>query len=398
MPAPRLRTARLVSVLLNALFLVPIYTAAGQAPDWQSFCSSESGGTVYVTPVFATGLNVKARMSMRSIEREFLQYLIGRYGQVSTAPFPSNCARQPSAEAAATALAGVKTQAQAAGKKLEVVQWKYVTDTALASLSFDFSRQGEGRNVELSGNQDHGYCFTNAIGGPLYVSSAFAAGAGPNLSLWLNSFDRFLRSKYGFSGNGADPRVMNPVDCNIGRLSDAERTIKARSDGARSAGRKVIDTGWKPGDAPVAAQGPAKDEDKEPAPAKPSPTPPSAEVRRFATDEGPQALALCQNDRMIDGPFDCYGVQRAIYNYRIAHAGSPPEPLQELFMGEKLDCSACLKTNFVAVWAANRAMSNGYSSEKSQCVGKKFEASITPRPWPHLSKELFEAAMKGCPR
>jgi hypothetical protein len=177
----------------------------------------------------------------------------------------------------------------------------------------------------------------------------------------------------------------------------AERMIKARSDGARAAGRKVQDTGWKPDGAP-ANPGPAKDEDKEPPPAPPPPPPPSADVRKFATDEFPAAMALCQNDRMIDGPFDCALVARTIYTYRIDHAGSPPEPLQELFMGEKLDCKSCLKTSFLSMWAANRAMSNGFLDAKAECVGKKFEAGILAAPYPNRVKGLFEAAMKACPK
>ncbi len=67
-------------------------------------------------------------------------------------------------------------------------------------------------------------------------------------------------------------------------------------------------------------------------------------------------------------------------------------------MGEQLDCSGCLKAGMLSVWAANRAMSNGFTSEKSQCVGKQFEASIKTHPFPHRVKELFEAAMKACPK
>lgn len=397
MSAPRLLTGAVVSLLPAVLLLASIRSAAAQSAAWQSVCSSEAGNTLYVTPVFSTGLNLKARVSMLPIEREFLQYLTGRYGARSNAPYPSNCTRQASAGEAATTLAGLRTQAQGQGKQVVSVDWKYDPDTAFVSLSYDFSRQGEGRNVEVVGPADHGYCLSNGIGGPQYVSSAFPSGAA-NLSVWLKEFDRFLRARYGFTGNGTDPRVMNPVDCNIGRTTEVERVIRARSDGARAGGRKVVDTGWKPGGAPVAASAPAKDDDREPAPAPAPPPPPSADVRRFATDEGPAVLALCQNDRLIGGALDCYAVQRAIYNYRLAHAGAPAEPLQQLFMGEQFDCSSCLKTGFVSMWAANRAMSNGYTSEKSECVGKKFEASITTHPFPHRVKDDFDAAMKACPK
>lgn len=398
MPLPRLLLRAVPLSVPAALLFAPIHAAAAQAGTWHSVCSSEVGGSVYVTPVFNTRLNVVAHMSMRPIEREFLQYLMGRFGSVGNAPFPANCARQPTAEAAATTMAGVRTQAQNAGRKLVPVEWRYDPDTALVSLSYDLSRQGEGRNVEPAAGTDHGYCLTSGIGGPQYVSAAFSTGPGANLSLWLNAFDKFLRNRYGYTGNGVDVRAMNPVECNIGSATLVARLIRARSEGARAGGRKVVGTGWKPGDAAAAAVRPAKDDDREPPPAKAPSPPPSADVRRFATDEGTAVLALCQNDRLIDGPFDCYAVQRAIYNYRIAHAGSPPEPLQELFMGEKVDCSSCLKSGFVATWAANRAMSNGFSSEKSECVGKQFEAGIKAHPFPHRARDLFEAAMKACPK
>lgn len=397
MPNPRI-TARAAATALALLLLVlPIRPAAAQAATWHSYCSTEADGTAYFSSAFDTGLNGKARVATGPIEREFTEYLKGQFGYHSNAPHAVNCARLPSADAAATALDGLKTQAQSQGKKVVEVGWTFVPDTAQVSISNDFSRQGEGRSVEFVGKFDHGYCVSEGIGGPQYVSAVFAPEVF-NLSQWLNAFDKFLRSKYGFTGNGADPAKINPVACNSGWAGGIERLIKARSDGARAGGRKVIETGWKPGGAPAAAPAAAKDDDKEPPPAPPPPPPPSADVRKAATDEGPAVLALCQNDRLIEGTFDCYAVQRAIYGYRIAHAGSPPEPLQDLFMGEKVDCSGCLKTNFLSMWAANRAMSNGFSGPKSGCVGTKFEAAIKAAPYPHRVKDLFEAAMKACPK
>ncbi len=126
-------------------------------PSWQSFCSSDIGtGPLYVSPVFETGLNVKARVAT------------------------------------------------------------------------DFSRQGDGRNVDYVGKLDHGYCLSTGLGGPQYLSSLFPAGVAANLSLWLNGVDKFLRARYGYTGNGVDVRVVNPVDCNNGWKGGLERMIKAR--------------------------------------------------------------------------------------------------------------------------------------------------------------------------
>jgi hypothetical protein len=82
------------------------------------------------------------------------------------------------------------------------------------------------------------------------VSSVFAPPA-INLSLFLNAFDKFLRTKYGFTGNGTKPTEVNPVYCNSGWAGGLERLIKTRNDGARAGGRKVADTGWKPDELPV---------------------------------------------------------------------------------------------------------------------------------------------------
>lgn len=402
MPYRRRLAGAIARVLAVALLMLPPGFAAAQSATYQSSCSSDIGaGPLYVSPVFNTGFNVKSRMAMGMIEREFDQYLRGRFGLVNNTPYRIVCTRMPTGAEAAHFRDSLSTAAKGAGRPVMAVEWSYRPDPAQVALSFDLSQQEQGRNAEVRGPLDHGYCFSNGIGGPQYVSAVFLSGPGANLSQWLQGFDRFLRAKYGFTGNGTDPRVVNPVDCNLGWTVDAERMVRARGEGARAGGRNVIETGWKPGDAAPAtaasaAQKPAAD--REPPAAKAPPAPPSAEVKRLATEEGPAVLALCQNDRLVDGAFDCYAVQRAIYTWRVEHAAAPREPLNDLFWGEKIDQSSALKTNYLSMWAANRAMSNGYSSPKSQCVGTKFEASIRQHPFPHRVKDLFEAAMQACPK
>jgi hypothetical protein len=83
----------------------------------------------------------------------------------------------------------------------------------------------------------------------------------------------------------------------------------------------------------VTLAGAAKPADNDPEPAAPAPppAPPSAQARDFATKEVAEVMALCNNDRMLSGAFDCNMVSRAVYNYRLAHwsAGATPEPLAQ---------------------------------------------------------------------
>jgi hypothetical protein len=111
----------------------------------------------------------------------------------------------------------------------------------------------------------------------------------------------------------------------------------------------------------------------------------------------PAALAYCQNDRMIAGSFDCYCIQRAVYNYRMEHAGQPgqPEPLNDLFAKEKLNCSNCV-AQFVSMWATSHAQSQRLPLPAAQCVAKRYETSLRAKPYPARVKELFAAAMAAC--
>ena len=110
-------------------------------------------------------------------------------------------------------------------------------------------------------------------------------------------------------------------------------------------------------------------------------------------------MQLCNNDRIVSGAFDCSMVSRAVYNYRIAHWGADatPEPVAELFTGDKLDCSACLKP-FASAWAASRAPSQGFALAPAQCVGKRFVELLKAKPYLNRVKEFLDAAMKACPK
>jgi hypothetical protein len=194
---------------------------------------------------------------------------------------------------------------------------------------------------------------------------------------------KFLAAKYGYKGQGVDVTKQNPVHCGNGSWGDPARMVRARIAGATAAGRKIVETGWKPGDAASAAA---------PAP----PAAPSAELREAATKDGAEAKTFCQNDRMLNGALDCYMVQRTVYNYRMANG--PGLSVAELLANDKLDCTNCINPMNADMWATSRAQSNGFSLPKAKCVGPKFVAALKAKPYVNRVKELFEAAMKACPK
>jgi hypothetical protein len=350
--------------------------------------SDPTGPVVYITPIFDTKLNPKVPIETGSIGREFNEYLKGRYGYDNRSNTPVYCLVGPSAAAVEANRARLNAQVPMTGKQVDV-DWKYLPDTAWVTASYAFQRtQGGYGSGPTTQPADHGYCLSQLADGTLYLSAVFDAKP-TNLALWQIAFNKSLGGKHG-----------DALQCRNGTLDEAKRMVKARADGARAADRKVVDTGWKYGDAAAASAPAAKpDADPEPAPPPPPPAPPSAQARTFATNEMAEVRALCNNDKMISGAFDCSLVSRVVYNYRLAHwsADAAPEPLAQLVAGDKLDCTTCLK-QFASMWAASRAQSAGYPLAPAQCVGDRFAEILKAKPYLSRVKESFDAAMKACPK
>lgn len=385
---------------LVALAATTAWAAPGPAPGRasrpaqpggaQGMCLSDPGGAVvYITPVFDTRLNPKVPIETGSIAREFHEYLKGRYSYDHRGNSPVMCMVGASTAAVEANKARLNAQIPTTGKEVQV-DWKYQPDTAWVTASFAFQRtEGGYGSGPATQPTDYGYCISQPADGTVYLSAVFEAKPPQNLALWQIAFNKSLGGKHG-----------DALRCSNGTLDQARRLLKARADGARAADRKVVDTGWKYGD-PAAANAPAAkaDPDPEPAAPPPPPPPPSAQARTFATNEMSEVMALCNNDRMISGAFDCSLVSRAVYNHRLAHwsADATPEPLAQLFAGDKLDCTTCLK-QFASMWAASRAQSAGYPLAPAQCVGNRFADILKAKPYLNRVKEAFDAAMKACPK
>jgi hypothetical protein len=391
-PVPQItrRLAALSITIGGAVLCLAADARPLAAQGAQGYCASEVGRPiVYYTTIFDTKLNPKVPIDAGTIQGEFHEYLKGRYDYKNSGNYPVQCSVLPSVAEAEAHKGRVLGTAPAASKQVEV-DWKYRPDTAWATTSLTYVReQGSSGSAPPREPPDFGYCFAGPPEGALQVSAVFDGKPTVNLAQWQIDFSKYLGPKKGFIGT---------VSCRNGSKGQAERMVNARIDGARAAGREVVETGWKPGTAVSAAAAAKPDDDKEPAAPPPPPPPPSASARDFATKEMPEVMAFCNGDKMISGAFDCNMVARVVYNYRLAHwSAGTPEPLAELFSGDKLDCTQCIK-QFVEMWAVSRAQSTGYvlPAAPAQCAGKRFVESIKAKPYLNRVKELFDAAVKGC--
>lgn len=371
------RSFRHAVVLLAPLAMVPSMLSA--QTTLRLFCYSDysgQGSVMYMTQIFDTGLGrPEPGVDIFSpIAGEFLEYLKGRYDYKISSYYPGCTFERGRGQ--------IKALAEQNGKQVVELEWNWSHDPATAGVG------PQGRPTD---SKDYGWCFSPGTSGTVYAAGPFQL-KGRLAENWNRAFGKFLADKYGLKAEAS---------CDVGTtLAWAERRTKLHIQGARGGNRKVVETGWDWG-SPAASSAPAAkpDDDPEPAAAAPPPPPPSASARDFATKEVPEVVALCNADKMVSGAFDCSMVSRVVYNYRLAHwsAAATPEPLAQLFAGDKLDCTQCVK-QFVEMWAVSRAQSTGYvlPPAPAQCAGKRFAESIKAKPYLNRIKELFEAAVTAC--
>ncbi len=373
---------RAAVLLLVAVGAMP---AAAQTDTYRAYCSSQKDpAVVYVTPVFDTKLKAGVYRSRR-MSYEFGHYLKGLHDLKTTDPFAASCGSYESTALAESARQKLELQATQSGRKVVTVPWSYDPDPVEVEFSNTAVRTDATDVPDLpAGPGEEGFCVSDNFAAPQYLSAVFHA-TNTNQAEWQIAWMKYLGAKYGYKGD---------FSCDNAWRGDPKRNLAARAAGARAAGRTVIDTGWKYGVvAPTVATRP--DDDLEPAQAPKPPAPPPQQLRDLATSDGDAARAFCENDRMLNGPLDCYALQRTVYNYRMAHPTA--EPVASLLQNDKLDCSTCF-SQWIEMWASNRAMSNGFTQDKSQCVGTKFVAAMKARPYVNRVKELFDAALEACPK
>jgi len=354
----------------------------------KAFCYSDSKTpATYFSRILDVSLSATGGISTLPLNNAFLQYLVEAYDFKSGSHYSTGCTLFETLSQAEAARQKLIADAQRANKQVVEVSWN----------PGPIIGKSQGDSVAIGPKippPTHTFC---ALGNAdtMYFSDVFdTAGALMNQA-WNNGFKDFLNKTYGFEAEvDATCTIMNTV-------REAERTLKARIGGVRYNRHKAVETGWKSGPnavtKPRPKPTPKPDDDPEPTAQRPAPPTPPADIRQFATNEGTEVLAYCQNDRMVSGAFDCYCIRRAAYNYRMAHASEPgqPEPFGNLIAKDKLDCSGCI-AQFVVMWATSRAQSASLPLPTAQCVAKRFDTTLHAKPYPSHVKELFNAAIAAC--
>ena len=381
----------LVFLVLSSLSPWRIKSALATSPPnsnfTKAFCHSDSNTpATYFSRILDVSLSATGGISTLPLNNAFIQYLVEEYDFKSSSYYSTGCTLFETLSQAEAARQKLIADAQRANKQVVEVSWN----------PGPIVGKPQGDSVAVGPKvppPTHTFC---ALGNAdtMYFSDVFDT-ASTNVQAWNNAFKDFLSKTYGFEAEvDAMCTVMNTV-------REAEFNLKARIGGVRYNRHKAVETGWKFGPnavtRPRPKPTPKPDDDPEPAAQRPAPAPPPADIRDFATKEVPQVMAYCQNDRMVSGAFDCYCIQRALYNYRMEHAKDPgpPEPFQSLIAKDKLDCSGCIQ-QFVLEWATSRAQSASLPLPAAQCVAKRFQTSLRAKPYPSKVKELFNAAIAAC--
>jgi hypothetical protein len=351
----------------------------------KGFCASERDKpVVYFSKTFDVNITKRA-IDTQPLVNAFIIHLKEEYDYKTNNNYPVLCPLYKSLGEAEAARRVQEAQARGPGKQIVEVDW---TPPAWGQVlqSDDPNFMAKGPPVPT-----HTFC---AVGhdDTMYFSGVFDALSTENYQALGNAFNGFLLKRYGF-----EPQV--DATCTpLNTVREAEYNLKARIGGVRANNHKAVETGWKYDPTgtykPVPKATPKPDDDPEPPQKQPRPAP-ATDARDFATKEAQAALAICQNDRVMSGAFDCYRVHRAVYNYRIAHAGEvSPVPVVKLL--DKLDCSECIIDYRVKMWATSAAQSRRLQPKAADCVAERFLTNVRGKPNPGHANELFEAAIAAC--
>jgi len=351
----------------------------------KGFCGSEPGGpVVYISNIFDVVPNPRlTSIDTSPLNFAFKNYLVEEYDFKSNSNYPASCGVFQALSQAEANRRQIISQAQQANKQIVELKWNPGPIVAV--------EQGDTFLIGPKGPPPtHTYC---ALGheSTMYFSAVFDTTGALVNPKWNDSFNEFLRKTYSAEGE-AQCTIMNTV-------REAERNLKARIGGVRANNHKAVETGWRYNASLVAAKPapkptPKADDDPEPAP-RPAThtTPPSQSVKDFAAQEGPQVLVYCQKDPMLSKIFDCYRVQRSVYNYRMEHGSS--EPLASLFKQEKVNLAEAIGTG-LNLWVRERATSQGLGNRVINCIEQKFNVSFYDKPYISQMQKIYDTSVAAC--
>ena len=376
--------------LASAIFIRTDASATNliQGSTWTAACSSEMGGNVvYVSKIFdVVSPSFMTQLDTNPLNNAFRNYLVEEYDFKNSAPYSTGCRVFKTLSQAEASRREIINQAQQGNKQIVELKWNPGPIVAVP--------HGDGFIIGPKGPPPThticsiGYQNTN------YFSAVFDTTGSQSNPAWNNAFNNFLRKNYGAEGE-ANCTSMNTV-------REATQLLHDRVVGLRANNHKAVETGWKFDPTDIAANKPrpkpvpTPDDDPEPvAPQRPATqtAPPSQSVKDFAAQEGPQVLAYCQKDPMLSKIFDCYRVQRSVYNYRMEHGSS--EPLASLFKQEKVNLAEAIGTG-LGQWVRDRATAQGLDNRVTNCIEQKFNVSFYEKPYISKMPEIYNASVAAC--
>ena len=362
-----------------------VQPAFAQDTVLKSYCASDTGQpVVYFSQVFDTGLHKYGFHDDRPLANEFNEYLKGRFDFKGNEDHPVGCPLFDSVSQGEASKRDFQNQMRQANKQLVEVKWGYTPNEVEIALSAAPRTEKEA-NGPPRPRPTHTWCLSDTYQGAVYSTGPF--DTDQNWAQWYQGFNRFLKEKYSFPGR---------VECKVTTLSDARRLMNARIEGARAAGRKVVDTGWRydPNAAAVQKATP-RDDDPEPAPRRPAAPSASQDARAAATKEIPDSQAYCHKDPVVSAFFNCQYFSRSVYNYRIAHPGDA-QSIASLVAGEKLNLSECIDNMRVMFWVRDRAAAQKLSPQVTNCAVQNVIAAFYKKPQASHLQEFYKAAVAAC--
>lgn len=373
-----------VFVLCLALIAFGYNIVPAQNP-WKLYCASTlDQPTVYFSNIFGANTKARTQISTLPLGFAFKNFLVEEYDFKSSSNYPAGCGFFQTLSQAEANKRQLVAQAQKAKKQVVEVNWN---PGLLAEVP-----QGDGASIGPAGpTHTHTICALGH-GNIMYFSAVFETAGWQPAPALNNAFNNFLRKNYGAEGE-ANCTSMNT-------LREATRLLRDRVGGVRANNRKAVETGWKfdptdiAGNKPRPKPAPTPDDDPEPvAQQRPTPAKPSQSIKDFAAKEGPQVLDYCRKDPMLRKIFDCYRVQRSVYNYRMAHGSG--ESLVSLFTQEKVNLAEAIGTG-LGLWVRERATAQGLDNRVTNCIEQKFNVSFYGKPYISKMQEIYNTSAAAC--
>jgi hypothetical protein len=390
---PRLRIAlatfvfSLALLTLGTVFLIETDANAIPGSPTKSYCASAADRpVVYITAIFDIKTPFPASITTTPLNNAFYNYLIEEYDYKNKANYPTNCGVFETLSQAEANRRQILASAQQANRQIIEVNWQPSAALAVAT--------DDGTGVAIFGRgllpPTHTIC---AVGheSTMYFSAVFDSEGARLNPKWNDAFNDFLRKNYSAEGE-ANCTMMNTS-------REANQLLKDRVAGVRAQNHKAVETGWrfnasvvitKPAPKPT----PKVDDDPEPAP-RPTPVPATQSIKDFAMQEQPAVLAYCEKDQMLKMAFDCYRVQRSVYNYRMEHGST--DSLTTLFTKEKVNMADAINNVTLGLWVNKRVLALSPDNNRlSNCVQQKVIVAFYDKPYISQLEGIYKASLAAC--